>query len=112
MSEWLLCCSNIKSHMENRSRIFVIERHQDSGNIIWMSDFGEKLEDIQMILQLSATNIWDQNMFPTCEFQGWQSIDRLGKPGFSPAGQYSQKWQYWAILGNEIFSPRFHYEIL
>ena len=29
--------------------------------------------------------------------QGWQSIDRPGKPGFSRAGQYSQKWQYWAI---------------
>ena len=25
---------------------------------------------------------------------------QVGKPGFSRAGQYSQKWQYWAILGN------------
>ena len=37
---------------------------------------------------------------------------QVGKPGFSQAGQYCQKWQYWAILGNKIFSPSFHYEIL
>ena len=47
------------------------------------------------------------------EYQGWQSIDLPGKPRwFSRAGQYSQKWQYWAILGNKIFPPSFHYEIL
>ena len=26
----------------------------------------------------------------------------MGKPWFSQAGQYSQKLQYWAILGNKF----------
>ena len=45
-------------------------------NIIWMSIFCEKLEDIQMILQLSeclsATNICEQNTTPMCDFMFMQ----------------------------------------
>ena len=33
--------------------------------------------------------------------QGWQSIDYPGKPG---SGQYSLKWEYWAILRSKISS--------
>ena len=56
--------------------IFVAERHPDSCNIICMSLFNEKLEDIQMISQLSeclsATKIREQNMFPACDFMFMQ----------------------------------------
>ena len=39
MSEWLLCCKNMKSHVGIMfySHVFVLKRHLDSCNIIWMS---------------------------------------------------------------------------
>ena len=52
--------------------IFVAERCSHSYNIIQMSIFLRKMEDIQMILQLSeclsATNICEQDTFLTCDF--------------------------------------------
>ena len=46
-----------------------------------MSNFLWKTEDIQMTLQLSeclsATNIWEQNLFPTCDFMFMQHIKSL-----------------------------------
>ena len=57
--------------------IFVAGRHPESCNIILnVYFFCEKLEDIQMILQLSeclsAANICEQNMFPMCDFMFMQ----------------------------------------
>ena len=71
--------------MENvlRLHIFVAERHPDSCNIICMSLVYEKLEDIQMILQLSeclsATNICEQNTFPACDVMFMQLISHSDK---------------------------------
>ena len=71
---WSLCCINIQSHMKNMLclLILVVEKHTDSCKFIWMSNVLQKVEDTQMILQLFkcifATNICEQNMFPTCDF--------------------------------------------
>ena len=57
--------------------IFVAERHRGIYSIIFAClFFFEKLEDIQMILQLSrclfATNIYEQNMIPMYDFMFMQ----------------------------------------
>ena len=55
--------------------VFVAERHPESRTVAISVDClisCKKLEDIQMILQLSellsATNICEQNTFSTCDF--------------------------------------------